>query len=708
MMNILDSIVPVAIFNGTSVITLSIILIVSIFVISSVRITRHFQKQKNSTLENNANEEIYDNITPSNHTVGARQSLTQKLLPDQLVPPSPKLQVEVPYAEKSPWKNNVVPSAENKTGGSLRHLKEKIVEDARLIIRYMGNYWSPYWVISIICSICIMCSSAYELYSAQAIGKAIDQGASALISTGLHLIPLLAVAIVFTLFGERLAARLSSRIANDIRYDLFNHIQCFSQDFHRHARLGDLLSHFSNDINKLETAMGKDIPTGISELIIILAYFWVMIATSPSLALLSFIPMVATLLLTTRAMTQFSQNGLRTAKQKSLMLDSVQEGIRSQTMIAAYGLQSLLADYFSNELKKLEDVNTESLFSSNFFQRISQFSGHLLSIWILGTGGIYVQSGAISLGAWLVFLIVCLSLYDRLNWFIGVRLNQLVESSIGMQHIDLVLQRQPQIADAVDAYPMPPFRREICFDRLTFSYESENYQLKDISLTINAGEFVAFVGSSGAGKSTVFNLLMRFYEVNQGSITIDGHDLSKITQASLRSQIGIVLQETFLFNTTIMDNISIVKPEATKEEAIAAAQAAEIHDFISSLSNGYQTVVGEGGGRLSGGQRQRIAIARALLYNPPILLLDEPSSSLSAEIADSINKTILSLAGKHTIIMITHQLSQVVHADRIFVLKQGHLAEQGTHGELMKKRGDYCNLWQVQNNQHQKATSTSV
>ena len=189
---------------------------------------------------------------------------------------------------------------------------------------------------------------------------------------------------------------------------------------------------------------------------------------------------------------------------------------------------------------------------------------------------------------------------------------------------------------------------------------------------------------------------MRFYDVSSGKITIDGDDIKQLTQASLRQQIGIVLQDTFLFNTTIMNNISIVKTDATEEEVIIAAKSAELHDFILSLPEGYQTIVGEGGGKLSGGQRQRIAIARSLLYKPSILLLDEPTSSLSPEMANAINQVITALAGKHTIILITHQLEGVINADQIFVLDQGKLVERGTHPELLNYNGLYRYLWDIQ------------
>nr|AEH57206.1 putative ABC transporter [Prochloron didemni P1-Palau] len=673
-------------FNDTNILIVSFLIIGSLAA-GSWGVTQYINRRKTALLLNRIGQ-----------SQPVETSLFQQLAPDRLVRPSPKVRTKQDSADCSPWKNRVIlPGSKPKQQNSWRITLDKLISETRLVVKYMRRYWTPYWAISILSVICLMSSSVYQLFFSQMLGVIVDQGATAMTSSVIKLAVGLPLFLGLVLLGERLTARLTSRIANDIRYDLFSHLQVLSQDFHKDAKSGDLLAHFSTDMEKIERAMGKEIILGISDLILVVIIFGIMLGVNGVLALLSLLPIVVMLPVIARSVRYVSETGLRKNQQKALMMDAVQEGLRGQMMIAGYGLQSIFGGYFGGELKKLEDADTEGLFGITLVQQISLFSVYFLSVLVLGVGTSLVLSGRLTIGTLLAFWGFSRGMYDRLSWFLNIRLTRWIEASVGLQRIDPILQQQPTIVDGDEAYPLPPFQHQLCFEQLCFGYDRQQHQLQDLNLTIKAGQFVAFVGPSGAGKSTIFNLLMRFYDVSQGRIIIDGHDLRQVTQASLRKQIGVVLQETFLFNTTIMDNICIVKPDATEAEAIAAAQAAEVHDFILSLPEGYQTVVGEGGGRLSGGQRQRIAIARALLYNPPILLLDEPTSSLSPEMANSINQAIAALGGQHTVILITHQLQGAVNADQIFVLEQGQLVEQGTHPQLLASQGLYYHLWNVQN-----------
>jgi ATP-binding cassette subfamily B protein len=271
-----------------------------------------------------------------------------------------------------------------------------------------------------------------------------------------------------------------------------------------------------------------------------------------------------------------------------------------------------------------------------------------------------------------------------------------VQAASGMQRIEELLSEQPQVVDAPAAIPLPRFEQAIRFEDVTFSYTGGQRHLRGVSFTIHAGESVAFVGPSGSGKSTILNLLTRFYDPTAGHVAIDGYSLRRVIQASWRAQSGIVFQDSFLFNTTIRENIRVGKPEATDAEVEATARAAEMHDLIERMPRGYETVVGEQGNRLSGGQRQRIAIARAMLRDPAILILDEATSALDVATEAALNLTLAQLARGRTVITVTHRLASVGQADRIFVLNHGQLIEQGPHQVLLARGGVYTQLWHKQ------------
>ncbi|MFZ3130524.1 MAG: ABC transporter ATP-binding protein [Desulfosporosinus sp.] len=289
----------------------------------------------------------------------------------------------------------------------------------------------------------------------------------------------------------------------------------------------------------------------------------------------------------------------------------------------------------------------------------------LLNVVILCIGSIMAYNNYLSVGSLLAFnttLINITGLINGLTWLAP----QIVQATVSMQRIKEILHEEPVVFNKHDTC-LPPLKSEIKLNDVTFGYKPPACNLSNITLTIPKGGYIAFVGSSGSGKSTLINLLMRFYYPTSGSITIDGQDIRHVTQDSLRAQMGIVFQENILFDTTILENIRLGKPDANEQEIAAAAQAAEIHSFIISLPDGYNTHVGERGSKLSGGQRQRIAIARAIVRDPKILILDEATSALDPANEAAINKTIKRLARTRTVISVTHRLSSVTETDRIFI-----------------------------------------
>lgn len=321
------------------------------------------------------------------------------------------------------------------------------------------------------------------------------------------------------------------------------------------------------------------------------------------------------------------------------------------------------------------------------------------SIMILASSG--VVEGDLSIGDLVLINAFLLQLFIPLN-FLGIVYSQLKHAIADMQLMFDVLEKRPEIEDAPDAIPLDVRDGEVRFDRVSFAYDPDRPILKDVSFTIPAGHRLAVVGPSGAGKSTLARLLFRFYDVNEGCILIDGHDIRSVTQQSLRAAIGIVPQDTVLFNDTLRYNIGYARQDANFDEIQQAAKLANIHDFIISLPKGYDTVVGERGLKLSGGEKQRVAIARAILKNPKILVFDEATSNLDSHSEQIILESLRSAAQNHTTLVIAHRLSTIIDADRILVMQDGRIVEHGTHAQLLGQTGVYAHLWELQQQEEEK------
>ncbi len=343
----------------------------------------------------------------------------------------------------------------------------------------------------------------------------------------------------------------------------------------------------------------------------------------------------------------------------------------------------------------LRRTSLRSNFLAYLMERTPNIGVLAFNLIVIGVGGWLAFEGRMSVGALVSFQALFLNLahnVEGLTWVIP----HLVQASAGMQRIEELLSERPQVEDRPGAGALPRLSASIRFDAVDFAYSAGRAGLRDLDLEIPAGSFVAFVGSSGSGKSTVLNLLMRFYDPDRGGVRFDGTDLREVTQESLRAQIGVVFQDSFLFNTTVRENIRMGRPEAADEDVIEAAKLAGLHEAMAAMPDGYDTVVGERGALLSGGQRQRVAIARALLRSPALLALDEATSALDPATEAAINETVRRLRAGRTVISVTHRLASVVDADGIFVLRDGRLVEAGTHLSLLAQHGEYRGLWEKQ------------
>jgi ATP-binding cassette subfamily B protein len=490
-------------------------------------------------------------------------------------------------------------------------------------------------------------------------------------------------------------SKVVTRAMADMRLQMFEQLQRLSLDFYLKTELGDVLSHFSSDLHSVHDTLMLAVAWLIQPALDLLFCSVVVFAFEWKLALAGMLlcPLcvIGPRILSQRALDANSHKQDR----ESSLLSTVQENVSAPALVRAYNLQDMFVSWFSRRNSDLMQAGMRFGFISSAMDRAASLGTLLLQVVVMAIGGYMAFHGSLSAGTFASFLALFMSLSYSFGYIAQFSPN-LINAAGGMDRIYRLLTEQPKVNDAPRATALPPFSREIEFRDVCFSYDRVTPNLDHLNLTIPRGASVAFVGPSGSGKSTVLNLLLRFYDPASGSVTIDGVDLRESTQESLRSQVATVFQDNFMFNTSIRENIAVGKPGATDDEIVAAAKAAEIHDFISSLPNGYATEAGERGSRFSGGQRQRFAIARAVLRNPSILILDEATSALDSATEAAINQTFQRIARGRTMIAVTHRLSSAIHADRIFVLERGHLVEQGRHADLLRSNGLYARMWQRQ------------
>jgi ATP-binding cassette, subfamily B, bacterial len=501
---------------------------------------------------------------------------------------------------------------------------------------------------------------------------------------------------------DYLYARVSSRVLADIRQRLFNSMQHLSMGFHSRARAGDILSRFSGDLAAVEAALANALPWGVLPILDVLASTTLLFVLDWRLAMLAMLVWPMCLLGPRIFAPRAVAASYIRRRVEGEALAAVQENLAGQPLVKALNLQAQSQHAFAATNERLTASVRRVSFFSAMVERSASIGIMLLQVAVLGAGAWMAAESLLTVGTLAAFQALFMSLSFSLSYATQY-VPTLVQAAGGMQRIDELLHEIPAVVDAPGATALPPLQKEIVIDDVSFGYTSDDDGLFGVTLTIPAGTSVAFVGASGAGKSTLLNLLMRLYDPQSGRVLIDGRDIRTATQLSLRAQMSVVFQESFLFNSSIAENIRMGKLDATRAEIERAAQAAQVHDTIMALPDGYDTVAGERGGRLSGGQRQRIAIARAIIRDPRILLLDEATSALDSNTEAAVNET-LAQAGKHrTTICVTHRLATAARADCIYVFDEGRLVEQGSHDALLAANGRYHALWTQQGNLMQDA-----
>ena len=517
--------------------------------------------------------------------------------------------------------------------------------------------------------------------------------------TSLFYLPFLIIGVFafrgFVNFGDNyLTDYVGLRIINDVRDGLNRHLQSLSLSFFQRHPTGTLISRVTNDVSLVRSALTDSVASLIRDTTSLLALIVVAFLKDWVLATIAFVVFPASVLPITRMSKKIKRFTKRGQVAKGNLTNLLQESIQGNRIVKAFGMEKYEIDRFQEENQR---VFKQSIRGSRT-QAVVTPAMELLASLAIGAvvwyGGSSVIAGGRTQGEFMAFMTAMFLMYQPFKHL--TRTYTTIQMGLaGAERIFEVLDEESEIKDRADARPISGFSRMIEFHDVSFGYGDE-LVLNNINLKIRAGEMVALVGMSGVGKSTLADLIPRFYEVTSGKITIDGADIRDVTLQSLRFQIGMVSQHTFLFNDTVRNNIAYGDPSKDMDHIVAAAQAAYADDFIMALPQGYDTMIGELGMRLSGGQRQRLAIARALLKDAPILILDEATSSLDTDSERLVQEALENLIVRRTSLVIAHRLSTIRKATRIVVLVDGSIVEEGTHEELLARKSEYSRLYTLQ------------
>lgn len=519
-----------------------------------------------------------------------------------------------------------------------------------------------------------------------------DKNWSLMISCFIAMFGVYTVQMVLNYIRVRWGHYLGVYVENDMRRDCFNHLQTLSFDYYDHTKTGHLMSRITNDLFQIAEVAHHCPEDCLISVATIFGAYIVMFTYSVPMALVSLIPIPAMVcwgIFFGGKQKQTSRDVRKHIADVNANVENSIQGIREVKSFTSEGLQS---DLFKDSI---DDLKKSRRFQYNVMASYQAGIGYLRNIYYLTTvvgGAILIYKDVIQsydLVAFLLYVSVVLEPIDRLINFV----EQLNQGIAAFERFTEIMDEVPSIEDDPDAAELKVTNGDISYEDVNFSYSTEDGEvIGHLGFDVKGGTTVALVGESGAGKSTTASLLPRFYEINSGSIKIDGQDIRHVTQESLRKNIGFVQQDVFLFDSTIRENLRYGKPDATDEEMMEAIEYANLGEFIHSLPDGLDTQVGEHGTRLSGGQKQRISIARVFLKNPPILIFDEATSSLDNESEKLIQDAFNKLSVGRTSIVIAHRLSTVKDADEIIVIDKGHVAERGKHDELLAKKGIYYNL----------------
>lgn len=569
------------------------------------------------------------------------------------------------------------------------------------IIWRILRYVKPYWKRLIIAYITLFLALAVQLIVPEVLARAIDNGIVAkdehyLVMAASLIIGLTLVQGVFTFIRSYLFQYIAVGVANDLRNELYARLETLSFTFYDRSQTGQLMSRATDDITNIRGFLMMGLRATMLAVATLITVTIILFRTDALLAAVSLAVMPLLAYWSIRFGVTIRPIFLSVQQQFGVMTSALQENVAGSRVVRAFAQESNESERFESELQELFQRNLRAAYRWAFNYPLTLLMSGIGLAGVLWLGGYQVINGSMSIGTLVAFNRYLTLLADPIRW-IGFVANRVARAIASGERIFEILDTKPGIAERPGALDLRPIKGEVVFDDVTFYYHgAKRPALANVSFMAKPGESIALIGPTGSGKSTIISLLPRFYDVTSGKITIDGHDVRDLTLPSLREQVGTVLQETFLFSLSIRENIAFGRPDATFDEVVAAAKAAQAHDFIMAMPEGYNTKLGERGVTVSGGQKQRIAIARALLKDPRILVLDEATSSVDTETEHAIQQAMKVLMQGRTSFIIAQRLTTVQLADQILVFDDGKIIERGTHAELLEAGGFYRQLYDLQ------------
>jgi len=566
----------------------------------------------------------------------------------------------------------------------------------RVVLRVF-SYMRSFWPHEVIAYACMLGINAVRVLWPQFVRRVVDVGIgenqpNVLLQMVVLLLAATLVQGVFRFFEGFLSERVSQGIAYNLRNELYRKLQSLSFSYHDRSQTGQLLSRATSDVDRLQRITGRGFLHLVDAIVLLAGTTYALFRMNALLAPLSLLVMPIITLFMRNYIGRVHPLFHARQDQTAVLTSRVEQNLRGMHVVRGFAQEPAETERFGRENDTIYNISQTLNRLNAFAMPLVILLASVSTVMVLWLGGWLVIQNRLTLGALIAFNSYVIQLVNPVRR-LGFLLTMLGESRASADRVFEILDAESEVKDAPDAVPMGPIRGEVVFDHVSFSYVADSSVLSDISFHVKPGQVVALLGPTGSGKSTITNLIPRFYETTEGAIRIDGTDIRTVMLESLRSQIGIVLQETLLFGSTIRENIAFGRPEATQEEIEAAAKAAAAHDFIVQMPDGYRTAVGERGVTLSGGQRQRVAIARALLMDPRILILDDATSSVDTDTEQQIQAALARLMQGRTSFVIAQRVSTVRNADLILVLDRGRLVAQGRHQDLIRESGIYADIY---------------